>query len=46
MSENRIAASKPKRRMGCSVTSAASAGVLHSVEEALTFPRTARYSGR
>src|SRR3954453_18970901 len=31
--------------MGCSVTSAASAGVLHSSRK-LTFSRTARYSGR
>jgi hypothetical protein len=30
MSENRIAPSKPKRRTGCSVTSAASSGVKHS----------------
>ena len=29
MSENRIAASKPKRRTGCNVTSAASSGVKH-----------------
>ena len=30
MSENRIAASSAMRRSGCSVTSAASSGVLHS----------------
>ena len=33
MSENRIAASKPKRRIGCSVASAASVGRVAEVEE-------------
>ncbi len=44
-SENRIAASNPKRRIGWIVTSAASLGVLHSSRK-LTFDRTSRYSGR
>ncbi len=44
-SENRIAASNPKRRIGCSVTSAASFGVLQSSRK-LTPERTCRYSGR
>ena len=44
-SENRIAASNPKRRIGCSVTSAASLGDLQSSRK-LTPARTARYSGK
>ena len=40
-----MAASKPNRRIGCRVTSAASAGVLHSSRND-TFLRTSRYSGR
>ena len=46
MSENRIAASKPKRRIGCSVTSAASFGVKHRSSMPPTVLRTAMYSGR
>ena len=46
MSENRIAASSGKRRSGCSVTSQASSGVVHSVLKSPAFSRTARYSGR
>lgn len=46
MSENKMAASMPKRRTGCSVTSAARSGVRHSVTKSPAMPRTARYSGR
>ena len=45
MSLNRIAASNPKRRMGCRVTSQAASGVRHSSEK-VSFSRTFRYSGR
>ena len=44
-SENRIAASNPKRRIGCSVTSAASFGVLHSSRK-LTPARTCAVLGQ
>ena len=40
-----IAASNPKRRMGCSVTSAASSGVWTSSRN-LCFSLSARYSGK
>ena len=46
MSENRIAASSPNRRNGCSVTSHASSGVLHSARKLPARARIARYSGR
>src|ERR1700761_3668742 len=46
MSENRIAASKPKRRTGCSVTSAANSGVKHSLRKPPALARTSRYSGK
>jgi len=46
MSENRIAASNPKRRIGCSVTSAAHSGVKHSLRKLPALSRSARYSGR
>ena len=46
MSLNRMAASKPKRRIGCSVTSAASSGVVQSAMKSLALARMARYSGR
>ena len=42
-SEKRIAASKPKARIGCSVTSTASSGVRHS-SSSVCFSRSARYS--
>jgi hypothetical protein len=45
ISEKTMAASKPKRRSGCRVTSQASSGVRHRVKKS-TFSRTARYSGR
>jgi hypothetical protein len=45
MSENRIAASKPKRRMGWRVTSVATSGVLY-ISPNVCCERTARYSGR
>ena len=45
MSQNRIAASKPNRRIGCSVTSAANSGVwTNSRNECFSF--SARYSGK
>ncbi len=44
-SENRIAASNPNRRIGCSVTSAASLGDLQSSRKLIP-ARTCRYSGR
>ena len=43
---NRIAASKPKRRIGCNVTSAASSGWVQSAMKSPAFARTARYSGK
>ena len=46
MSLNRIAASKPKRRIGCNVTSAASAGLVQSAMKSPALARTSRYSGR
>ena len=46
ISENRIAASKPKRRIGCKVTSAASSGEKQRSRNPPAFSRTARYSGR
>ena len=45
MSANRMAASTAKRRTGCSVTSAAAAGVRHSSRNPYR-SRSARYSGR
>ncbi len=45
MSLKRMAASTPRMSTGCSVTSAASSGVLHRVRNG-TFARTALYSGR
>src|SRR3954452_6641483 len=45
MSLKRMAASTPTMSTGCSVTSAASSGVLHRVRKD-TFARTALYSGR
>jgi hypothetical protein len=44
-SEKRMAASNPKRLIGCSVTCAASVGVLHRSRKE-TLARTSRYSGR
>ena len=41
MSEKMIAASKPKRSIGCSVTSAASSGVMAMVQNDPAFARTA-----
>ena len=46
MSENKIAASKPNRRIGCNVTSAASFGVKQSSSTLSTVFRIAWYSGR
>src|SRR6266849_1720942 len=46
ISENRIAASKPNRRTGWSVTSAASAGLKHKSRNDPALARTSRYSGR
>ena len=46
MSENRIAASNPKRRTGCNVTSAAHSGLKHRSRKPPAFSRTARYSGK
>ena len=46
MSENKIAASKPKRRTGCKVTSVANSGVKQRSRKPPAFARTARYSGR
>ncbi len=46
ISENKIAASKPNRRTGCSVTSAASSGLKQRSRNPPAFSRTARYSGR
>ncbi len=46
ISENRIAASKPNRRTGCSVTSAASRGLKHKSRNDPAFARISRYSGR
>src|SRR5580658_580379 len=46
MSENRIAASIPNRRIGCKVTSAANSGVRQRVTKSPALFRTARYSGR
>src|SRR6266851_5431804 len=46
ISENRIAASKPNRRTGCSVTSASSTGLKHKSRNDPAFARTSRYSGR
>jgi hypothetical protein len=46
ISENRIAASKPNRRIGCSVTSAANFGVRHIVQNDPALARSSRYSGR
>ena len=45
ISLKRIAASIPKRRTGCSVTSTARSGVLVSVRKS-TFALIFRYSGR
>ena len=42
-SENRIAASKPKARIGCRVTSTASSGV-RQISSSVCFSRSARYS--
>ncbi len=44
MSAKRIAASTPRRSTGCSVTSAAASGLLHSSRKP-SRARTARYSG-
>ncbi len=46
MSLNRIAASKPNRRIGCSVTSVASRGVVQRSMKSRASARIARYSGR
>ncbi len=46
MSEKMMAASKPNRRMGCSVTSAASSGLRHSARNDPARSRVRRYSGR
>ena len=46
MSENKIAASNPNRRIGCSVTSAASFGAKHISSMLPTVLRIAMYSGR
>ena len=45
MSANTMAASRSKRRSGCSVTSAATSGRRH-ISTKLIFSRMARYSGR
>ena len=45
MSEKMIAASTPRRRTGCTVTSAARSGVLQRGRKSI-FSRMARYSGR
>src|SRR5229473_6238362 len=41
-----IAASKLKRRIGCSVTSAANSGVKHRSRKPPALARTSRYSGK
>ena len=46
MSENRMAASKPKRSIGCIVTSQASSGFLHRARKSPALARVARYSAR
>src|SRR5690348_14696264 len=46
MSENRIAASIPNRRIGCRVASAASSGVRQNAMKLSARARNARYSGR
>src|SRR6058998_372171 len=46
MSENRIAASRGNRSRGCSVTSAASEGVLHKARKLPARRRVSLYSGR
>ena len=46
MSENKIAASKPNRSIGCMVTSQANSGVLQSVKKSPACLRVARYSGK
>src|SRR6185312_7064509 len=46
MSEKMIAASKAKRRIGCSVTSAASSGVKQRSRKLPALARTSRYSGK
>src|SRR5713226_9660290 len=46
ISEKMIAASKLKRRIGCSVTSAANSGVKHRSRKPPALARTSRYSGR
>jgi hypothetical protein len=46
ISENRIAASKSKRLIGCRVTSVANAGVMHIVQNEPACRRVAWYSGR
>jgi hypothetical protein len=46
MSLNRIAPSMRKRRIGCSVTSAASTGAVQRAMKSPAVARTVRYSGR
>ena len=46
ISENKIAASKPKRRIGCNVISAARLASKQRSRKPAAFSRKARYSGR
>ena len=46
ISEKMTAASKLKRRIGCSVISAANSGFMHIARKEPAFSRSARYSGR